>query len=434
MKNIIKLISLPLLITPLFLSANELETKFTNALEIEKYSTDRAFKIYNELAEKGLPSAQMKMIFYHSNPRSSKLDFVEKQPEKAKRWLDKELKANNPDAYYEKAILISLEGSMYQWGTPEKKANDKRYIETMMRAAELGDPEAQSAVASAYMKGIYGLDKDVKKAALLYEASANKGNTDANMMLAKLHGAYGNEFVEPDYEKTYENTLLAYKDDLPEAFLELAKIHARGYRIERSFLKALNIIEELNKKMSAGLYGGTSQEYEDRAKFVSRWELVKDCDNKAKTVVFQSNLLCAKRNEVRAKLGSMGLKAIEEDDRYWDDIYDSSTILPGSKKLRITYTLDGYFAKAEYIIEKSSYESTLTKLKGKYGSLNEDDYHHSKQFEDKIYVYLSKPKSYKKFISLEYINPVFNSDVHYVKTMNERIKKYKESKASQHAI
>ena len=96
--------------------------------------------------------------------------------------------------------------------------------------------------------------------------------------------------------------------------------------------------------------------------------------------------------------------------------------------------VDGYFAKVEYIIDKSSYKSTLTKLKGKYGSLNEDDYHHSKQFEHKISVYLSKPKSYKKLISLEYINPVFNSDVHYVKAMNERIKKYKESKALQQAI
>ena len=105
----------------MFLSANELETKFLNALEIEKYSTDKAYEIYTELAEMGLPSAQMKIILYHLNPRSSKFDFVKKQPEKAKRWLNKELKANNPDAYYKKAILISLEGSRYQWGTPEKK-------------------------------------------------------------------------------------------------------------------------------------------------------------------------------------------------------------------------------------------------------------------------------------------------------------------------
>ena len=156
-------------------------------------------------------------------------------------------------------------------GDSRKKANDKQYLETMMKAAELGDPEAQSAVAFAKMKGIYGLDKDVKKAIVLYKASALKGNVSANMMLAKQYGAYGNELVEPYYKKTYENTLLAYKNDLPEAFMELAKIHARDYRIERSFLKALNIIEELNKKISAGLDGGTSQEYEDRAKFVSRW-------------------------------------------------------------------------------------------------------------------------------------------------------------------
>lgn len=433
MKNIIKLISLPLLITPLFLSANELETKFSNALEIEKYSKDKAFKIYNTLAEQGLPSAQMKMLSYHLNPHHYKFDFVEKQPEKGKRWLDKELKANNPEAYYQKAITMLFED--YAWGTPESKARDKRYINTMMKSADLGDSEAQYTVASAYMKGIYGLDKDVKKAALLYEASAKKGNTDANIEMAELHGAFGDDLIEPDYQKTYQNILKAYQNDKPEAFVELAKIHARGYRIERNFSKALDIIEELNKKVSAGLPSRTSSEkYNDRATLVSRWEMVNDCDNKAKTVVFQSSLLCAKRNEVRANLGSMGLKAIQEDDRYWNDVYDSSTILPGSKELRVTYTLDGYFAKAEYIIDKSSYESILASLKAKYSGLKEGNYQHSKEFEDKIYLYFDKPQSYKKFVSLRYINPVFNSDVHYVKTMNERIKKYKESKASQHAI
>ncbi|MBZ2163260.1 hypothetical protein [Alteromonas stellipolaris] len=66
------------------------------------------------------------------------------------------------------------------------------------------------------------------------------------------HGQFGSGVIVPYYQKVYEYPLLAYEKDFPEVFLYLAEIHARGYRIDRSFQKGLNIMEELDKKGSEG--------------------------------------------------------------------------------------------------------------------------------------------------------------------------------------
>jgi len=130
----------------------------------------------------------------------------------------------------------------------------------------------------------------------------------------------------------------------------------------------------------------------------------------------------------------MGLKVIREDDDYWEDVYDSSTILPGSKELRVTYTLDGYFAKAEYTIDVASYKSVLDKLNDKYNSLEEVSYRHFLKFEDEISVELRKPGYKDKYIVLKYTNEIFRADVSFVQNLNARTKEWKALKSSHAAI
>lgn len=255
MKIIISLFSLLFLITPLLLCANELETRFNKAQENEEYSREKAFEVYNELAEQGLLAAQMRMLEYHLNPDAKLYDFVEKQPEKGKRWLVKGLKANNPQVYYFLALHETFEAA--ELGVPNNNKDKEKFsINMFKKASEMGHPGAQFFLGLFYHSGQRGLDEDPKKAVEFWEASAKQGYPDSYIELMRQHGPYGSGVIEPDYQKVFEYAVLAYEKDFPQGFISLAEIYARGYRIDRNFQKALNIMEELDKKIAAGLYVG----------------------------------------------------------------------------------------------------------------------------------------------------------------------------------
>lgn len=124
------------------------------------------------------------------------------------------------------------------------------------KASEMGHPGAQFFLGLFYHSGQRGLDEDPKKAVEFWEASAKQGYPDSYIELMRQHGPYGSGVIEPDYQKVFEYAVLAYEKDFPQGFISLAEIYARGYRIDRNFQKALNIMEELDKKIAAGLYVG----------------------------------------------------------------------------------------------------------------------------------------------------------------------------------
>ncbi|TAJ79499.1 MAG: hypothetical protein EPO42_06155 [Gallionellaceae bacterium] len=73
---------------------------------------------------------------------------------------------------------------------------------------------------------------------------------------------------------------------------------------------------------------------------------------KSSTLIFGEALNCTSKFALRQTLKVGGLKATREDDGYWYDLCDSSTVLEGSSKLSVAY-IEEKFAKAYYTFPSS---------------------------------------------------------------------------------
>lgn len=89
--------------------------------------------------------------------------------------------------------------------------------------------------------------------------------------------------------------------------------------------------------------------------------------------LFGVQLQTTNRDELRGAVQQSGATLISEgNDEQWFDVYDSSTLLPGSRRLYLGFVRsNGAFSFAEYEFPGLVTDRLLSMMEGKYGPANE---------------------------------------------------------------
>jgi hypothetical protein len=94
-------------------------------------------------------------------------------------------------------------------------------------------------------------------------------------------------------------------------------------------------------------------------------------DTNNKVSLFGINPNGATRSEIRQALKRAGVTVIREDNNYWYDIYDTSSIIDGTSKMLIGYRSSGIFAEFQYVFPShanpKTFKEVYEKLAAKYG-------------------------------------------------------------------
>lgn len=182
----------------------------------------KSFELYSYAAYNGYPKAQYKLGYYSL--------YTEQNYIKARDWLQKAADQKNYDAIYEiglmykngkgflKDIDIAINyliksadknhinslnklGNLYYWENDDIKQDYKKAFGYFIKAADLGDKNAQFRIGWMYESG-EGTDKDYKKAVEYYEKAAEQGYMYAQSNLG-YHYENGNG-VTKNLEKAFE--------------------------------------------------------------------------------------------------------------------------------------------------------------------------------------------------------------------------------------
>lgn len=151
----------------------------------------KAIEIIRPLAEKSDVRAAYKLGVYYSdwdNPQASQIVGL--------KWLTYAAGKGHAEA----AWLLAL---AYLWGSNGRVTPDgEKGAHWLVKAAELGQPDAQSTLGDYYKSGAGGFPQDMQKAAELLERAARQGEWNASESLYWLYRK-GGPGMEPDFEKAY---------------------------------------------------------------------------------------------------------------------------------------------------------------------------------------------------------------------------------------
>lgn len=107
---------------------------------------------------------------YHQGRKGMPVDHA-----KAERLYLEAMELGNAKAAINLGLLYVYR---YDWGTPERIAEEDRMFQLFQKAADMGCPEGTQALATAYSQG-RGVPKDQKKAKALMKLAAEQGALNA---------------------------------------------------------------------------------------------------------------------------------------------------------------------------------------------------------------------------------------------------------------
>lgn len=198
------------------------------ALELDGAEDDqeKAFAIYQKLAQQGNPEAQLRLgEFYIYDLPEDQRDYL-----LGANWFEKAAKQGNLNAAYQLGLLY-----LYGRGTPQSYV---KAAEWLTLAADKNDAEAQFNLAAFYAYGL-GVQKNYPKAIELLEKSAQQGNSDAAYNLGFIY-ASGEEGTEQNYQKAYYWLSRSAADNNADAQYNLGILYSQGLGIEMNEEKALH--------------------------------------------------------------------------------------------------------------------------------------------------------------------------------------------------
>jgi TPR repeat protein len=121
---------------------------------------------------------------------------------------------------------IRISSSFFAPGISEAEC-DRKYVEGMFKAAELGDLKAKYQVGVFYDLGEYGISQDKKRASLIFKELAEKGNPHC-MWIYACELIWGSESFQNSTEaglKLLHDAALAGSAD---ANMTIARFHNEG--------------------------------------------------------------------------------------------------------------------------------------------------------------------------------------------------------------
>ncbi|KKO45767.1 hypothetical protein WG68_08610 [Arsukibacterium ikkense] len=352
--------------------------------EYDSKNYEKAVYYFEKAAKDGDVKAYTKLgSMYFFGLNGIKRDIV-----KARDLLIKSSNQNDPEGQY----YLSL---IYSGFFNAAEQNKHEELEWLEKSALNGYADAQCSLAQKHLYG-NGIKKDIKKALEWYERSAENGSEDCMIQLANMYRQ--GETVEKDLSKAFNIYLKGANNNKAIMMSELGFMYETGQGVERNYKEAakwylasqeiklslerlgvmhengvffeknLNVAFDYFEK-AAGVYSlfayiklakmlkngeGTEKDSKRAAELLWKTydsslefrneaskELSKfiDCSSvDTNTRLFDVALGCMNRSDLRIAIKNAGGKPIREDNGFWDDTYDSTSMLLGTHKLSVYYT------------------------------------------------------------------------------------------------
>jgi TPR repeat protein len=324
--------------------ANEYFDKGFTAYKAKDYVN--ALLWYKKAANQEYSPAQRVIGTMYFTGTGIKKDYVQ-----AMFWYKKA--ANQEDAFSQNVV-----GYMYE----HRKGVKRDYVKARdwyFKAANQGNIGAQYHLGHLYERGkgfkSAHFNRDNVKAVTWYQKAANQGHAKSQYNLGYMY-QNGQGVKEDDVQAAVWYQKAAVQGNKLAQY-NLGLMYANGQGIKKDLNKALALYKQLNTKSA-------------KKKYVAL-EKILNCEKTSKTKLFKVNLKCADRDILMAAAKKSGAVVKREDKKKWGDYYLTSRILKGSSELSINYTVDDYFAQAQYTFPSHMDSAQVTQIKSfvsnKYG-------------------------------------------------------------------
>lgn len=198
---------------------------------IEEKQGERAWPLLKASAKKKNPEGLYALGFCYETGQCGEAQNYKK----AVSYYKKAFKKKSPEGTYRLAVLTH-DGQ----GT---KANLKKALSYMHKAADLGSLSAVYFLASAYTLGqTDGVEQDYQKAALYWKKLAAAGDGEACFNLGYLY--YYGYGVEKDLQKAFEWDLCAAQRGLPQGQYQVGLAYVRGEGVPEDISKGIEWIRQ----------------------------------------------------------------------------------------------------------------------------------------------------------------------------------------------
>ena len=156
----------------------------------------------------------------------------------------KRVKLDDPDAL----LILS---SIHSEGKCGRKKDEKKALELMTKAAELGSGDAQASLGNKYLWGL-GVEKDMWKASHYLERAAINGCMEARNILGSWMGDLGKTASGSDRsDPALEHLMIAAKAGYEPSLKVMESAFRRGYVAKDEYEQSLRGYHESVKEMQS---------------------------------------------------------------------------------------------------------------------------------------------------------------------------------------
>ncbi|MDP2832329.1 MAG: tetratricopeptide repeat protein [Pseudomonadota bacterium] len=287
---------------------------------------------------------------------------VKKAPKTAAAWFRKAAEQGQSDAQHSLGVMLA-----HGQGVAKNEAEAAAWFR---KAAEQGYADAQNNLGVMLAHG-QGVAKNEAEAAAWFRKAAEQGDADAQNNLGwRLKNGQGVAKNEAEAAAWFRKAAEQGDADAQE---NLGVMLVNGQGVTKNEAEAVAWFQKAAEQGNAGAQNhlGVRLEYgqgvtKNETQALAWYKKAKDsgneyaqrnharldkrlnCAKSATTKLFDSPILCSSREDFRGVLKLAGLQATREDNDYWYDNYNSSTVLEKSQKLTVGYTRAGDLGVVEY--------------------------------------------------------------------------------------
>jgi TPR repeat protein/uncharacterized protein (UPF0335 family) len=214
--------------------------------ELDK-NYDQAIDLFKRAAQQGHPLAMYNLALHYRDGIGVPRDFGQ-----AAEWFAKSAESGLVSAMVEHALALKTGR-----GQPESRANPRRAVEWLQRAADAGSLHAKYQLGWIYYRSGYTeeestrVNRDRELALLWFSRAAESGDSDAQVMVAKIMEA-GSGLPNPQPEIAERYWRLAARSGDAYAQVEFADRLRRGLLLVKEEYGEKEVVNLLRRAMSQG--------------------------------------------------------------------------------------------------------------------------------------------------------------------------------------
>ena len=306
-----------------------------------------AFTFWEPLAKSGNKVAQYNLGIMYDNGQGVTQDY-----QQAVAWYRKAAKQGYASAQYNLGVRYYNGQGVTQ--------DYQQALVWYRKAAKLGYASAQYNLGVMYKKG-QGVTQDYKQAVAWYRKAAEQGHASAQNNLGWMYKK--GQGVTQDYKQAVAWYRKAAEQGDADAQNNLGWMYQNGQGVTQDYQQAVAWYRKAAKQ-------GNVRAQNNLKGVLAIMEMA-SCQEGASTKLFGVFIKCANRDAMMAAIKKAGAGVKSEDKNKWGDYYYTSKVLKGSSQLYMGYTVNDWFAYAQYTFPSRMDNQQVLKIKNmvasKYG-------------------------------------------------------------------